>query len=88
MAQAAFGGIELHYETTGRGEPVVFIHGALIADAFRPLFGQPALSGYRLIAYRRRAYAGSSTSEGVLSVSQQAAEGDKDKGDKAERNGK
>jgi len=30
-------GSELEYEVVGTGEPVVFIHGAFIADAFRPV---------------------------------------------------
>jgi pimeloyl-ACP methyl ester carboxylesterase len=33
MERARFGDIELGYEVTGAGEPVVFIHGAFIADA-------------------------------------------------------
>ena len=36
-------GITLEYEDSGVGEPVVFIHGALIADAFRPLLSEGGL---------------------------------------------
>ena len=53
--------IGLSYEDSGEGVPVVCIHGAFIADAFRPLRSEPALAErYRLITYRRRGYSGSS----------------------------
>jgi pimeloyl-ACP methyl ester carboxylesterase len=68
-------GAELEYEISGTGEPVVFIHGAFIADTFRPLLAEPSLAGrYRLILYHRRGYAGSSRASGPLSVVQQAAD--------------
>lgn len=55
---------ELEYEIRGDGEPVLFIHGALIADAFRPLMDESSLADYRLINYHRRGYAGSSALNG------------------------
>lgn len=55
---------ELEYEVRGDGEPVLFIHGALIAGVFRPLMDEPSLADYRLINYHRRGYAGSSAYEG------------------------
>jgi hypothetical protein len=43
-------GATLAYEVSGTGEPVILIHGALIAEAFRPLLTQPSLGrGYKLI---------------------------------------
>jgi pimeloyl-ACP methyl ester carboxylesterase len=75
MERAALDGLTLEYEASGVGEPVVLIHGSLIADAFRPLLAQPGLAGrYRLIGYRRRGYAGSSGPPGPVSVAQQAAD--------------
>lgn len=57
------------------GEPVVFIHGAFIADAFRPLLREPSLAGrYQLITYHRRGYGGSSRSPGPMSAERQAAD--------------
>ena len=54
---------------------MVFIHGALIADTFRPLLAEPSLAGrYRLILYHRRGYAGSSRAPEPVSVAQQAAD--------------
>jgi pimeloyl-ACP methyl ester carboxylesterase len=54
---------------------VVCIHGALVADTFRPLLAEPSLTRrYRIILYHRRGYAGSSRTRGPISVSRQAAD--------------
>jgi pimeloyl-ACP methyl ester carboxylesterase len=54
---------------------VVFIHGAFIAETFRPLLAEPNLAGhYRLILYHRRGYVGSSRASGPVSLAQQAAD--------------
>jgi pimeloyl-ACP methyl ester carboxylesterase len=75
MERARINGIELQYEVVGTGEPVVFIHGSLIADAFRPLLSEPILAGrYRLILYHRRGYRGSSRTPGPDNVTRQAAD--------------
>lgn len=75
MERILVDGITLEYEVAGTGEPVVFIHGALIADAFRPLVAEPALAhGYRLITYHRRGYMGSSRPSEAVSVEQQATD--------------
>jgi pimeloyl-ACP methyl ester carboxylesterase len=75
LDNASLDGAELEYEVSGRGEPVVFIHGAFIAGTFRPLLTEPSLTGhYRLILYHRRGYAGSSRASGPVSVAQQAAD--------------
>ena len=75
MERARTDGAELEYEVSGRGEPVVFIHGAFIADTFRPLLAEPSLAGrYRLILYHRRGYAGSSRASEPVSVARQAAD--------------
>ncbi len=75
MEQAKTDGTELAYDVAGAGEPVVFIHGAFIADAFRPLLAEPSLANrYRRILYHRRGYAGSSRATEPLSISRQAAD--------------
>lgn len=75
MERAVLDGVTLEYEVSGAGEPVVFIHGALIADAFRPLVAEPRLADrYRLITYHRRGYGGSSRTLGPISIAQQAAD--------------
>lgn len=75
MERAQLGEVELEYEVAGSGEPVVFIHGAFIADAFRPLLSEPALlDRYQLIVYRRRGHGGGDSPEGSVSVAQQASD--------------
>jgi pimeloyl-ACP methyl ester carboxylesterase len=49
-------GRALEYETAGRGDPVLFVHGAIVADAFAPIMREEALDGYHLIRYRRRGF--------------------------------
>jgi pimeloyl-ACP methyl ester carboxylesterase len=74
MDRADIDGVTLEFDDSGTGEPVVFIHGAFIADAFRPLLAQPTLPGYRLITYRRRGYGDSTRTEGPISAERQAAD--------------
>jgi pimeloyl-ACP methyl ester carboxylesterase len=75
MDRAKIDGVELAYDISGTGEPVVCIHGAFIADAFRPLLTAPGLAGrYRLIHYHRRGYGGSSRPPGPAGVARQAAD--------------
>ena len=75
LNRASVDGADLEYEVSGTGEPVAFIHGAFIADTFRPLLTEPSLAGrYRLILYHRRGYAGSSRASGPVSVARQAAD--------------
>ncbi len=63
MDRAVIDGITLEYEESGAGQPVVCIHGAFIADAFRPMLSERRLTdSYRLISYHRRGYVGSSRS--------------------------
>jgi pimeloyl-ACP methyl ester carboxylesterase len=72
MEKASLDGITLEYEVSGSGEPVIMIHGALVADTFRPLVTEPSLQHFRLISYRRRGYAGSSSSRSPISMEEQA----------------
>jgi pimeloyl-ACP methyl ester carboxylesterase len=75
MERARINGAELEYEVAGTGEPVVFIHGSLIADAFRPLLSELDMAGrYRLILYHRRGYLGSSHTPGPNSLARQSAD--------------
>jgi pimeloyl-ACP methyl ester carboxylesterase len=75
MERAVLDGVTLEYEVSGAGEPIVFIHGALIADIFRPLVAEPSLAhAYRLITYHRRGYAGSSHTPGPTTIATQATD--------------
>jgi pimeloyl-ACP methyl ester carboxylesterase len=68
-------GGDLEYDVRGTGEPVLFIHGAILADAFAPLLTQPALADdYQLIAYHRRGFAGSCRHLGPCTIAQQTAD--------------
>jgi pimeloyl-ACP methyl ester carboxylesterase len=62
----------LEYEQRGDGEPVLFIHGAFIADTFAPMMRSSDLDGYRLIRYRRRGHAGSDAMPAGYSIADQA----------------
>ncbi len=75
MDKAVINGITLEYQVSGTGDPVVFIHGAFIADAFQPLVAEHSLADrYRLTTYHRRGYVGSSRTPGPISVAQQSAD--------------
>lgn len=71
-------GVNLEYIVEGSGEqPVMFIHGSMIADANAPLTKQQILTDrYRLVSYHRRGFAGSETYKTDLppTISQQASE--------------
>jgi pimeloyl-ACP methyl ester carboxylesterase len=73
--RAVVDGVTLEYEDSGRGEPVLFVHGAFVADAFRPLRSERVLADrYRLITYSRRGYGGSSAAEPARTLAEQAAD--------------
>jgi pimeloyl-ACP methyl ester carboxylesterase len=73
METAAFDGIELEYEVTGSGEPVLLI-SPVLADGFLPLVAEPALAGYQLVRYHKRGWVGSTHTEGPVSVEDHAAD--------------
>jgi pimeloyl-ACP methyl ester carboxylesterase len=62
----------IEYEVHGEGQPVLLIHGAIVADSFLPLVEQPVLSGYRLIRYHRRGYGRSDPPNGAATIEGQA----------------
>jgi pimeloyl-ACP methyl ester carboxylesterase len=50
-------GVQLEYQVRGDGEPLLLIHGGMIADSFEPIADALAAS-YQLITCRRRGYHG------------------------------
>jgi pimeloyl-ACP methyl ester carboxylesterase len=73
MERVSVNGAELEVDVQGSGEPIVFIHGAGIADSFLPVVIDPAVRDhYRTIRYRRRGHGGSSPVDGPFSVSDHA----------------
>ena len=64
METATVNGVELEYEVTGSGEPVLLI-SPVLADGFLPLVAEPALAGYQLIRYHKRGWVGSTHTPGA-----------------------
>jgi pimeloyl-ACP methyl ester carboxylesterase len=62
----------IEFEVRGDGDPVLLIHGAIVADSFLPMMSQPALSHYQLIRYRRRGYGRSAPPSAPSTVHEQA----------------
>ena len=59
MQTAHVNGVELEYEVTGAGEPMLLV-SPVIADGFLPLVSEPALADrYQLIRYHKRGWVGS-----------------------------
>jgi pimeloyl-ACP methyl ester carboxylesterase len=73
METATLDRVTLQYEAIGSGEPIVFIHGALIADSFRPMLRESAVAArYRCITYYRRGYEGSTPAIEPLTIDDHA----------------
>jgi pimeloyl-ACP methyl ester carboxylesterase len=62
----------IEYESRGEGEGVLFIHGAIVADALLPLMSEPALANYQLIHYHRRGYGQSDPPAADPTIDEQA----------------
>jgi pimeloyl-ACP methyl ester carboxylesterase len=73
MDIATVNGVELEYEVSGAGEPVLLI-SPVLADGFVPLTAEPALAGHELIRYHKRGWVGSTHTPGAVSVSDHAAD--------------
>jgi 3-oxoadipate enol-lactonase len=66
--------MQLDYRVTGSGEPIVFIHGGIVADAFKPLIDCLDHSRFQAISYHRRGYGRSPRQTEPVSTEQQAAD--------------
>jgi pimeloyl-ACP methyl ester carboxylesterase len=67
-------GVELEYEATGSGEPVLLI-SPVLADGFLPLLSERALADrYQLIRYHRRGWCGSAHTPPPVSTADHAAD--------------
>ncbi len=74
MQSVEVNGIELEYEVTGAGEPVLLI-SPVIADGFLPLVAEPALADrYQLIRYHKRGWVGSTHTPPPVSIADHAAD--------------
>jgi 3-oxoadipate enol-lactonase len=72
MERVKVEGGELEYEVRGSGEPLVLIHGSICGETWGSMMAEPALSGFRQIAYHRRGFLGSAKHTGPFSIKQQA----------------
>ena len=74
MQSTDVNGVELEYEVTGAGEPVLLV-SPVIADGFLPLLAQPALADrYQLIRYHKRGWVGSTHTTAPVSIADHAAD--------------
>ena len=74
MPHAHVNGVNLEYQLTGQGEPVLLI-SPVVADGFLPLLSEPCLAHeYRLITYHKRGWVGSTHTPGPVSVADHAAD--------------
>ena len=75
MQRTRVNGVELEYEIHGSGEPVILLHGGLLADENTPLTKESALtSRYKVINYHRRGFGGSEHPAGKATIEDQAAD--------------
>jgi pimeloyl-ACP methyl ester carboxylesterase len=76
MRTAHVNDIDIRYESTGRGEPLLLIHGSNLATGLRPLAAalhRRALP-LRLVRYHRRGMGGSTGRDWPISVERQASD--------------
>lgn len=75
MQHANLNGADIEYEVRGSGDPLLLIHGSILADGFFPLLTEPDIANhYRVISYHRRGFAGSSRVNPPFTIEQQAAD--------------
>ena len=75
MDRARVNGVEIEYEVRGEGEPILLLHGGLLADENTPLLLEPALTdGHKVINYHRRGFAGSEHPSGHAQIGDQVAD--------------
>jgi pimeloyl-ACP methyl ester carboxylesterase len=75
MDKARLNSIELEYETTGSGDPVLLIGTGPIADSFLPLFADKTLADkHRLIRYRQRRISTDTRDPAPVDFAQHAAD--------------
>jgi pimeloyl-ACP methyl ester carboxylesterase len=71
MSRARIAGVELEYELCGSGAPVVLLHWGVCAAWAQPL-AEPLRDRFRVLAYDRAGFGGSSRPRGTLSVADHA----------------
>ena len=55
MERVQLNGADIEHDVRGSGEPVVFIHGAVLSDGFVPVIEQTGIAeNFQIVHYRRR----------------------------------
>jgi pimeloyl-ACP methyl ester carboxylesterase len=72
LQKANLDGVQLEYEVQGAGEPVILIHGSVVADAYLPMMPEPALAPYQVVRYRREGFGNSTHPAAMISIRDQA----------------
>ncbi len=74
MRRAMVNGVELEYEVTGSGEPVLMI-APVLADGFVPLLSERVLTDrYQLITYHKRGWSGSTKTPAPVTIEDHAVD--------------
>src|SRR5215210_7875390 len=74
MQSVNVNGVDLEYEMTGSGEPVLLV-SPVLADGFLPLMSEsPLTDRYRLIRYHKRGWAGSTHTPPPVTISDHAGD--------------
>ena len=75
LALAVLPDVSLEYQLGGEGDPVVFIHGGLIAEGLDPLANEPDIAAHhRVLTWHRVGYAESGPASGRADIRSQAAQ--------------
>lgn len=75
MEQMPFDGIELPYEVTGSGEPLLLVSTGPIADSFLPFVSAHSIADrYRLIRYQQRRLSAGAGGSAAVSFAQHASD--------------
>lgn len=72
LQTANLDGVQLEYEVQGAGEPVILIHGSVVADAYLPMMPEPSLARYQVVRYRREGFGNSTHPTAMISIRDQA----------------
>ncbi|MBS1864231.1 MAG: alpha/beta hydrolase [Actinobacteria bacterium] len=68
------GNVQVEYtDDEGGGDAILFVHGGLFSEWFRPVAGQESLAGNRVIVMRRAGYVRAADATEPLSVTERAA---------------
>lgn len=75
MEKVSINGAEIEYEVRGSGDPLLLIHGAILADAFLPLMIEPSIArNYQVIYHHRRGFAGSARAASSVTIKERASD--------------